>query len=317
MPTPPGTSAAITAQFTMPWFMGASFIPKFGGDKTKYLEWRAQVEAMLRAQGLNDAQQADFVLTALEGEAKQEVQLLNSEDKDTGKKILDFLQELYSKPVTKAQLRANFYNCRQRTDENVNVFILRLREMFSRWREQDEAVAGDTNSLLLDQLMIGLRKGPVKQELCRLLRRDSNLTFVSACKEARALEQELDEEGEDILSQRVRTQAPLTPTYADSEQLKGQIRAELKEELMGEVRKEIIEQIKTLSSTLVEEVRAQLASPNQAQTWKPTSPARQHRPSPRPSFQWDTRGRPICQHCGAAGHIQRRCPQKLPQPQGF
>lgn len=104
-----GTSnQPITAQFIMPWFMGAAWIPKFDGDKSKFEEWRGQVEVMLRAQGLNPEQQADFLLGALEGEAKRELHLVESENKNTGQKVLEALKKLYSKPTTKAKLRAFF-----------------------------------------------------------------------------------------------------------------------------------------------------------------------------------------------------------------
>lgn len=108
------SNPTVTAQFVMPWFMGAAWIPKFDGDKTKFEEWKGQVGAMLRAQGLNQQQQADFLLGALEGEAKRELQLVEPENKNTGQKVLDVLQKLYAKPATKANLRANFFNCRQR-----------------------------------------------------------------------------------------------------------------------------------------------------------------------------------------------------------
>jgi len=55
-----GNNPAIMAQFVMPWFMGAAWIPKFDGNRAKFEDWRVQVEAMLRAQGLNEQQQADF-----------------------------------------------------------------------------------------------------------------------------------------------------------------------------------------------------------------------------------------------------------------
>lgn len=63
----------------MPWFLGAALVPKFNGDPVKFPEWRTQVEVMLRAQGLSLQQQADFVLGALEGEAKKELQLVKYE----------------------------------------------------------------------------------------------------------------------------------------------------------------------------------------------------------------------------------------------
>lgn len=248
------SGTGIVAQFTMPWFMGVALIPKFSGDQTKFLDWKAQVEAMLRAQGLNSRQQADFVLTALEGEAKRELLLVDPDARDTGRKILTFLSDLYDKPATRAQLRTHFYNCKQRADENVKTFVLRLRELFFRWQGHEETPEGNDN-VLLDQLMVGLRRGPVKQELTRLMRRNENLTFASACKEARALEEELEDEGEEILSQRVRTYTSPPLATPDPEKLKGQIRLELKEELLAEMRREVQEQMKTLSSSLIEELK--------------------------------------------------------------
>lgn len=67
-----------------------------------------------------------------------------------------------AKPATKAQLRANFFNCKQRANETVGAFRLRLREMFFRWQERDEGGTEDRDDLLLDQLMGGLRTGPIK-----------------------------------------------------------------------------------------------------------------------------------------------------------
>ncbi|XP_041920929.1 uncharacterized protein LOC121684874 [Alosa sapidissima] len=190
------SNPAVTAQFIMPWFMGAAWIPKFNGDKTKFEEWRGQVEAMLRAQGLNPLQQADFLSGALEGEAKRELQLVEPGNKNTGEKVLDILQKL--------------------------------------WRERDAGGTEEGDDLLLDQLMVGLCAGPVKQELSRQMRRDARMTFAAACKEARALEHELQEGDDAILSQRIT--APTQDTTADLELLKTQIRAELQQGLMGEVK---------------------------------------------------------------------------------
>lgn len=46
--------------------MGAAWIPKSYGDIIKCEEWKGQVEAMLRAQWLNQQQRAHFLLGALE-----------------------------------------------------------------------------------------------------------------------------------------------------------------------------------------------------------------------------------------------------------
>lgn len=309
-----GSNQPITAQFIMPWFMGAAWIPKFDGDKSKFEEWRGQVEVMLRAQGLNPEQQADFLLGALEGEAKRELHLVESENKNTGQKVLEALKKLYSKPTTKAKLRANFFNCKQRSDENVNAFILRLRELFSRWREQDTAGTEQRDDFLLDQLMVGLRTGPIKQELSRQIRRDATMTFATVCSEARALERDLQEEEDGTFSHRV-TAPTNRDTKADLESWKDQIREDLRQGLIGEMK----EQMKALSADLMEEMKAQLATREVPPA--PRAPPRDHtarapagqvreRQTAAPSYQWDAQGRPICRACGEAGHVQRHCPHR-------
>lgn len=35
----PVTHSTVTAQFVMPWLMGAAWTPKCEGDKSKFVEW--------------------------------------------------------------------------------------------------------------------------------------------------------------------------------------------------------------------------------------------------------------------------------------
>lgn len=310
------------AQFTFPWFMGAAYVPRFGGDRSTFAEWRVQVEAMLRAQGLGPQQQADFIMSALEGEAKRELLLVAPDERNTGEKVLELLKCEFAKPASKAQLRAAFFNCRQKSDESVHLFILRLRELFSRWRQHDQDVAGDTDDLLLDQLLVGLRPGAVKQELNRQIRRSRDTTFPEACREARALEKELEEEGEVVTVQRVATQR--LASQSDLDQLKAELRNELQQELKD--MKELLSEIKALAGSKGPEVaHPPPRLPSEAKVELPGSSALQPLPpgpfrvaSPRTlGHQWDAYGRPICRHCGVAGHMQRRCPQRSRRNQDF
>lgn len=72
----------------MPWFMGVPWIPKFNGDQAKisFSEWNGQVQAMLRAQGLNEEQKIDFIFGALEGDPTKRL---------TSTAILHELKRLY------------------------------------------------------------------------------------------------------------------------------------------------------------------------------------------------------------------------------
>lgn len=72
-----GDGAGAVNTVLMPWFMGSPWVPKFSGKggAAALREWKTQIEAFLRAQGLSGQQKVDFVLNALEGDAKREVLL--------------------------------------------------------------------------------------------------------------------------------------------------------------------------------------------------------------------------------------------------
>lgn len=148
----------------MLWFMGGPWVPKFGGgEPSKFQEWRNQIEAFIRAQGLNEVQRVDFVLSTLEGNARREVVLLDEGERNTDVKILDALALLYGGQQPVAQLRIQFFNCRQQPGEGVGPFTLWLRELHHRWRAREPLTAGTDDELLRTQCVMGLRPGPIKQ----------------------------------------------------------------------------------------------------------------------------------------------------------
>ena len=312
---------ALTA--VMPWFMGGPWVPRFsGGEAAKFAEWKTQIEACIRAQGsLNVQQRVDFVLNALEGDAKREVALLAIVDRDTEIKILAELGKLYGRPQPVAQLRVTFFNCKQEPGEDLKAFILRLRELNHRWRAQDPLQTGTDDELLRTQFVTGLRAGPVKQELQRQLRRNPLTTFAEACQEARALERELGGPEESLVCPVFAPASKGTPpTTPDWQQVKEDLRKELRQELK--------EQMSLLTKSVVEELQQQLRTSQTAMpptaaepslpSWRPQSnnPQRQRLGSapPGPSqYLWDAQGRAICRDCGEAGHIQRFCPRRRPQ----
>lgn len=95
-------------------------IPKFSGKdgNVKFGVWFEQVESMLRAHGL------DVV-------AKRQIMLLDTDKRGSSRAILDELKRLYGQPCSFAQVRVQFFQCRQEEIESVEMYVLRFRELFN------------------------------------------------------------------------------------------------------------------------------------------------------------------------------------------
>ena len=248
------SNANAVPTMAMPWFMALPFIPKFSGKDgdVKFGVWVEQMESMLRAQGLDAQQKVDFLLWGLDGVAKRKVMLLEPGQRGSSTAILNELKILYGQPSSLAHIRVQFFQCRQREEESVELYVLRFRELFTRWRESEPQVVAQVEPTARDQFVKGLRPGKVQRKMERLIRQRTGLNFSEACIEAQALEREENRKNE---AQASRVMAP-SPREADIRELN-----RWKEEVKIELRQEIQDHLATISKTLVDEVRRQLSPP--------------------------------------------------------
>lgn len=310
--TEPQGAPAASNMMMVPWFLGGPWVPKYagkGGQQT-LTEWRSQIEVYLRAQSLSAEQKADFVLSALEGDARREIQLLKDSDKNTDEKIFNVLEKAFGDNVSTSQLRAKFFKCQQQTGEGVGPFILRLRESHARWRKK-EPTAGSDDEMLRGQLVLGLLPGPIQVELQRRVRREQALTFDETCKEAKATEKEMTETPVSVDTRRTYSSPPqpappassAPPAPSDPLQDWKSLKETLRSELVDELRA----QVSDLKTSLLTEMRTQQGGRRQpaAAAVADQGGSRARRRTRQP--QWDEQGRPICLGCGQAGHMLRDC----------
>lgn len=107
--------------------------------------------------------------------------------RDTPKKIFDVLLTLYDDNTHASILKTQFFNFRQEPQQSLRAFSLCLRKLFSRLKQKDNT------GLLRDQFIMGLREGPIHQELHRLVRKTPALSFDEVKIEALALEEEQED----------------------------------------------------------------------------------------------------------------------------
>lgn len=105
--------------------------------------------------------------------------------------LLEFtlLDALYVEKVPLSMRRAQFFGCVQRSDESVQAYLLRLKELYSKLRQHDPDEA-PTDSHVKDQFLLGLVGGPLLQALKMFARHNPDATFAQIQQEALLLEVE-------------------------------------------------------------------------------------------------------------------------------
>lgn len=299
----------------MPVFMGNPWVQKYGGNESevRLSEWRAQIEYLAGLQGLSATQQLQFALNSLDGEARREVQAAPEAVRTTAQSVFRFLTERYGDATPTAVLRAQFFSSKQGPRQSVRAFALQLRERVTRLQGRPDHGLGDSETLLRDQFLLGLREGPVRQGLRVQFRREPELTFEDLKKEAVALENDQVEVQEPPVCAAVSSSAVAVPDMAEWKQT-------LKLELLKDVR----EQMAELTKTLVDELRSGATRPEVRPISRDRvysdgnrdAGRRPNRPN-RPQFEWDEQGRPICNRCGQPGHYSRQCGPRRGSEGGF
>lgn len=299
----------------------AKFSGSGGTNEVIFKQWKNDLEMSFRMYGIPAANQLDWVLNALEGEAKREVAILPPDQKDTAAKVFGKLEELYSRTVPASVSRSLFFNCRQQAEESVRTFALRLQECWHKMMIHDAENILNPDVLMRDQFITGLGDESLKRDLRMKVTLDNTLKFTDVKTEA--MLRAGPEENDQACCGMVKAAPAKRPWEDDLQRLK----VELKTELAREVETQVTNLSQSLLQGIREEIRKvtfEKASPSQSpsvlqvpQRSRSFSPGpRHHRTVPQTrARECDDQGRPICYNCRAPGHIARHCPQLNPQAQ--
>lgn len=189
---------------------------------------------MMRLQWVAASQQPDYILSGLAGEARQEVLLVDAIARTTGTQVLDIFKALYGDRAAVATLRVRFFSCKQKQDETVGAFSLRLREEFARLQRRGSEGPGWQDTVLRDQFLLGLKEGHIQQELQRQIRHNPTKLVKAVLQEARILEEEVVRRHTDGVSCALR-EVPCSQLRRDLDKWKQEFWAEPLQEITGQV----------------------------------------------------------------------------------
>lgn len=287
----------------MPVYPGAPWVPKYKGPEAdvSYGDWKEQIQGLLNAQEIAEARKVEILIGALSGEAKRQVSVLEEKDRDQIRKIFAYLDSLYGDNTSLAVLRSQFFSCIQKQNESVKSFTLRLRELHCRLQQRNPNQA-PTEKCLQEQMLLGLREGPLSQTLRAYVRHHPEEDFATVHREALLLEEEqLGHQGLQTTCLAVGESRCVKPPYEP----------DWKETFKKEIMEDVKGQMRDLVKDVVNEIKPLL--PQQSPAGSAFNKSRFKPKRSGYANNWTREGEPICHRCKQAGHIARFCPSTLDQ----
>lgn len=265
-----------------------------GKDVYTVDEFIEEVERAMRARGLRNQDQADFVLSLLRGPALEEVKLCMRGQVWEPSDLFRCLREAFREKRSTPQLLHAFYARRQLEGEDLRDYSHALSQLLNSALQQSSDAVADAKLALRDQFIEGVRDSALRRELRRLVREKPRSSLFDVREEAImwALEDR-----------------PRSSNVARSRNLVGAGPNEVTEQTadsptdlrltLQEVVKIIAQQGKAIGelTNAVRELTTQNLSSGGS--------SKSSRPKVQPKYTSD--GQPICLRCEGVGHIARNC----------
>ncbi len=178
----------------------------------------------------------------------------------------------------------HFYERKQMQGETIRSYAYDLQERLSRVKCREPNSVPDAESVLKEQLVLGLRDDFLRCEMKRRVKEDASLTFVQVMQAAITWSEEEETQTANIQKPSTRVRE----VNADAEQASSTLTLEKLHEA--------IQKIAVHQEELYQAVHG-------------NSGVRLQQSHPRRQPLKDSDGRYICYSCGEPGHTSRRCPQ--------
>ena len=248
-------------------------------------------KSAITLRGLPLSEQANFVLSYLEGPAKEEMKLyLTNSDQ-----IFDLLQESFGEKRSVPQLLKAFYDRPQREGETLREFSHALRGLQSKIEKKSVTKSSGQDAALRDHFAENARDPLLRKELKKFIRTPLEVSFLDTREEAIRWAEE-DEKS-----------CGPHPRVASSHETSTSTKPSSLKSAMNEMIKTVQGQQKAIEDLAANLKKLNTVPTNRGQNaqFQPQFQQRQ----PRPDAGGDR-----CYQCGAPGHFARNCTARSRSP---
>ena len=246
------------------------------------------VKSAITSRGLPLPEQANFVLSYLEGPAKEEMKLYPKSDLTNSDKIFDLLQESFGEKRSVPQLLKAFYDRRQREGETLRAFSHALRELQAKIQKKSVTKSSGQDAALRDHFAENVRDPLLRKELKKFIRTHPEISFLDTREEAIRWA----EEDEKSCGPR--------PRVASSHETSTSTKPSSIESAMNEMIKTLQGQQKAIEDLAANLKKLNTVPTHRGQNIQPQPQFQQRQPRP-------DAGGDRCYQCGAPGHFARNC----------
>ncbi|KAJ8005431.1 hypothetical protein DPEC_G00146580 [Dallia pectoralis] len=262
-------------------------LPEFSGRSTNtgelsVEEWVASMRSAFQVMRVPAEDRVELAKQHLKGEAKATVRFMLGEGEKSTDDIFQVLLDTYGDKVPIGTRLKDFYERKQMQGETIRSYAYDLQERLGRVQRREPNRVQEAESVLKEQLVLGLRDDFLRREMKRRVKEDTRLTFVQVMQAAITWAEEEESQMLDIPKPSTRVRV----VSADAEQASSTLTLEKLHEA--------IQKIATRQDELYQAVHGNGRVQFQ-----------QNRPKRQPLR--DNDGRYICYSCGEPGHTSRRC----------
>ena len=232
-----------------------------------------EVQTAIQVRQIPVVGQSAFIVSLLEGPAKEEVKLRRAEKADA-QTLVALLQDAFGEKRSSTQLLRSFYDRHQKDDETLRAFSHGLSELMDKVMLKSPSSVTNRDATLRDQFADNVKDLHLKRELKRLVRTNPSCTFLEIREEAIRWSEEEEREFK-------QSAAPETMATTEAQEAQDSPMPNVFLKALEEQRK------------AMEKMAVALTSLQQ--------------PQRRPPQQGK---KVVCYNCGKEGHIARNCRSK-------